>query len=142
MSVDYNPDRMMRVLGDALQKAVNSLTLEIAGDIEENVLRKKTNPGPMYNNPSKPGNPPAVRTGQLANRMAPSGSGDAQAKRLPTEIKGVVFNDAPYAVFLEFGTRHMAARPFLLPSMSKRKNRYKKILKEEILFEMRKLVTG
>ena len=96
----------------------------------------------MYNNPSKPGNPPAVRTGQLANRMAPSGSGDAQAKRLPTEIKGVVFNDAPYAVFLEFGTRHMAARPFLLPSMSKRKNRYKKILKEEILFEMRKLVTG
>jgi HK97 gp10 family phage protein len=140
MSVDFNPSRMMRVLGVALQKAVDSLTLEIAGDIEENVLRKKTNPGPRYANPSLPGNPPAVRTGQLANRMAPSNASDFQSTRKPTEIRAVVFNDAPYAIFLEFGTRFMAARPFLLPSMTKRKNRYKKILGEEIRFEINKVV--
>jgi hypothetical protein len=34
----------------------------------------------------------------------------------------------------------MAARPFLLPSMTKRKNRYKKILGEEIRFEINKVV--
>ena len=141
MSVDYNPNRMMNALGQALQRAVDSLTLEIAGDIEENVLRKKTNPGPRYANPSLPGNPPAVRTGQLANRMGPSGSTDVDSTRTPTQIRAVVFNDAPYAVFLEFGTRFMAPRPFLLPSMSKRKNRYKKILAEEIRFELRKVVT-
>lgn len=140
MSVDFNPNQMMGNLGRALQKAVDSLTLEIAGDIEENVLRKKTNPGPRYKNPSLPGNPPAVRTGQLANRMGPSGSTELESERSPTKIRAVVFNDAPYAVFLEFGTRFMAARPFLLPSMTKRKNRYKKILGEEIRFEVGRLV--
>jgi HK97 gp10 family phage protein len=72
--------------------------------------------------------------------MAPSNASDFQSTRKPTEIRAVVFNDAPYAIFLEFGTRFMAARPFLLPSMTKRKNRYKKILGEEIRFEINKVV--
>ena len=141
MSVDFNPNKILSVVRESFAAGLASLSLEIAGDIEENVLRKKTNPGPKYRNPSKPGNPPAVRTGQLANRMLPITSSDADTSVTGrTSVNAVVYNTAPYAAFLEFGTRYMAPRPFLAPSMNKRKNRYKKILKEEIVFELNRRI--
>lgn len=53
-----------------------------------------------------------VRTGYLKSRT--------QVGKLEKDIGGVsieLFNDAPYSGFVEFGTVHMRAQPFLTPAM-------------------------
>jgi hypothetical protein len=58
---------------------------------------------------SRPGDPPRTDTGRLA-----------QAGRVDPQANGadVVFG-VGYAVHLEFGTRHIAPRPFLTPALAK-----------------------
>lgn len=134
MSVDYSPKAVSMMVAQAVKRALDSTSAEIAGDVEENALRKKTNPGPRYLNPSKPGNPPAVRTGNLARNMGHSGV--AEIKVVGSRVTGGVFNSAPYAALLEFGTRKMAPRPFMLPTISHNADRYKQIMLEEIRYEV------
>jgi HK97 gp10 family phage protein len=63
---------------------------------------------------SSPGNPPAVRSGEL----------DASVIAIPEEslssggVTVKVTALAAHASYLEFGTRYMAARPFLRPAIS------------------------
>src|SRR5689334_22411662 len=60
--------------------------------------------------PSSPGNPPAVRTGQLRDSITYG--------RVAALLWAVYAGDskAYYAPFLEYGTRKMAARPFMRPA--------------------------
>jgi len=48
-----------------------------------------------------------VKTGRLASSISANGSGDGW----------VVRADAPYAAFVELGTRYQAAQPFLRPAI-------------------------
>lgn len=43
-----------------------------------------------------------------------------------SECVGVLFDDVPYAPFVEFGTRHMRAQPFLRPGMAMAQARYER----------------
>jgi len=59
---------------------------------------------------SAPGEAPATDTGMLVNSILARGAG---------EFTAVVAVHARYGLYLEMGTVHMAARPFLRPAVDK-----------------------
>ena len=65
---------------------------------------------------SAPGEPPATNTGVLINSIVGEVTTNADNK-----IQGYVRAGAGYAGYLEFGTRRMAARPFLNPAIERNK---------------------
>lgn len=71
--------------------------------------------------PSSPGNPPAVVTGTLDRSVIaiPEHSLTGGKKRVLLRAM------APYASFLEYGTRKMAARPFMRPAIFYLRKTYK-----------------
>lgn len=77
----------------------------------ENALNV-SNPRP-YKTPSKPGEPPRKRTGFLQANVKYELDKQAMAGRV-----GIAAN-AKYGVYLEMGTRWMAARPWLLATLTK-----------------------
>lgn len=66
---------------------------------------------------SAPGNPPNTDTGRLAGSIRAVMSGT------PTAYVDAL---ADYAVHLEFGTRNMAARPFMTPAVEAERDKYRK----------------
>lgn len=67
--------------------------------------------GGVHYDASEPGKPPHVRTGALRASIAFAIDRDAAE---PTVVVGPA---AKYGKWLEFGTRHMAARPFMRPAL-------------------------
>ena len=68
--------------------------------------------------PSSPGQPPAVVTGNLKNSIT--------VKKI--KVLSYVLNvGAEYGLPLEFGTRHMAARPFIRPAVMRFPGRLERI---------------
>lgn len=74
--------------------------------------------------PSKPGNAPAIQTGNLVRNVIVDDSALESMR-----VRVGVFDNAPYAVFLEFGTQSMAARPYLKPALEEVKEFAKSLLK-------------
>lgn len=70
---------------------------------------------------SAPGQAPAVDTGTLTNSINFQMQGELQA---------TVTVNAEYAAYLEYGTRHMAARPYARPAIDKVRDQFKGILGE------------
>lgn len=68
---------------------------------------------------SAPGQAPAVDTGTLTNSI------DFQ---MQGELQAVVSVNAEYAAYLEYGTRHMAPRPFATPAIDKVRDQFSGIL--------------
>jgi HK97 gp10 family phage protein len=83
------------------------------------VVKKVSSPPP----PSKPGEPPHVQTGRLRQSIQPS-----PARVTGTVIEGEVSTNVEYAPGLEYGTRKMAARPFMRPALAENEKRLKSIL--------------
>lgn len=77
---------------------------------------KKTLGVEGYGVPSKPGQPPHKQTGELQASVSYEVDKKAMAVK--------VFVDHPAAFYLEFGTRTMAARPFLFPELLEYASRY------------------
>lgn len=75
---------------------------------------------------SAPGEPPANMLGILANSFK------VNVTQTGTLITASITNTAPYAKFLEFGTRKMAARPFMRPAYANTKNDMVAVIKAEI----------
>ena len=67
---------------------------------------------PGNGQPSAPGSPPNVQTGSLRASI------DYTVQRVPAGVEGLLSSSSPYAQFLEFGTRKMAARPFMRPALA------------------------
>jgi hypothetical protein len=98
----------------------------------ENAAKQRVANGPktgrIYNRrgvehqASAPGEPPATDTGAL---IASIGS---DAAIVGDTIDGYVRAKAPYAIHLELGTRKMAARPFLVPSIEENRRRIADLL--------------
>jgi len=59
---------------------------------------------------SKPGNPPKTDTGRLVNSIF------MDLRKRKDKIEAVVGTAVKYGAWLEFGTRHIAARPWLAPA--------------------------
>lgn len=70
---------------------------------------------------SAPGEAPAMDTGTLANSITTEKHGPHEAWVGP---------HTEYAVSLEFGTRHMAARPYMKPAAQKAKVKFLEALKQ------------
>lgn len=77
-------------------------------------LKRGKNKGKFrrYHQASAPGQPPANDLGFLANNIMAEFSLTSTAGMYVTELR----SKAPYSAALEFGTVHMAARPFLRPA--------------------------
>lgn len=109
-------------------RLVNRTAQNIRNDAVRLVLRS-TPTGRVYekSNPrrthraSAPGEPPATDTGRLAGSIRVQESGGPQA---------AVEAQVDYAIHLEFGTRHMAARPFMTPATAANLARYQAGLRD------------
>ena len=77
---------------------------------------------------SAAGEPPATDTGVLASSIS------TRVKEERKEIIGQVIASAPYAYWLEHGTRRMleagGARPFMQPALEKNRSRIKRMFKD------------
>jgi len=67
----------------------------------------------VYPNPSKPGEPPRKRTGWLQRHV------QREYDRANLSSRVGLATGALYGLFLEMGTRKMAARPWLLATLKK-----------------------
>ena len=75
---------------------------------------------------SGPGEAPAVQSGALRNSIAKDSPGPLR-RRVGTNI-GAKETDAPYGLYLEVGTRKMAARPWLRVSLEAKREKIRRIL--------------
>lgn len=80
--------------------------------------------GRVEHQASAPGEAPAVDTGFLKNSIV------AQPEK---PLRWVVLVGAVYGIWLEYGTTHMAARPFMLPAFRETIRRMPKGLLKEVV---------
>lgn len=123
LTVDKNLAR--KEVEDGASRLIRKITLDTEGAIKRNMASAKhgkqyargasrTKTGKpvkrrRYHRASAPGEAPAIDTGHLVNSIRST---------FPTKLKGVLNIGAAYASFLEFGTRKMAARPFIEPAFA------------------------
>lgn len=102
----------------AIEKAIMDGLMATAligqGYAQKSILRgRKTGylypRGKKMHQASASGQPPATDTGHLANNIFAEVN---QTEAMTVEIR----SKAPYSIHLEYGTKHMAARPFLRPA--------------------------
>lgn len=105
---EINQNTEPRVI-QALLEAGELVRQEAMRSIRENTIR---GPGHI---PSLPGEPPKGDSGRLETSI------EVQLRRSEKTVN--VIATAPYAAAQEFGTRNMAARPYLRPALRKYKNR-------------------
>lgn len=120
MRVILNMERLKQIemtMPGSVDKIVLNLAQATDTDMKRHFSRKS---------PSSPGRPPAVDTGNLKNSIVarPAGRGKAE-----------VSIGAEYAIYLEYGTTRMAARPFLRPAVERISEKAKEIVKAT-LFEV------
>ena len=106
-------DGQLQNLPRELQQAVQAGLLAVAMTARNEAVRLVQQPpktGRFYgrHQASAPGEAPATDTGALV--------GSIVAEPQPENMSAVLVARMPYAVHLEFGTRNMAARPFLAPA--------------------------
>jgi HK97 gp10 family phage protein len=107
---------------EAVGEAIRASAQMVANDARRSVARgPKT--GHVYqrrgvaHQASAPGEPPATDTGRLVTSIV------ADVEREGSGVVGVVEARTEYAVHLEYGTRHMAARPFMNPAFERNRQR-------------------
>ena len=88
-----------------LRQQVAAVVRKTAFDIEAVTKASMVHSSPP---PSEPGQPPGVDMGNLK---------DSIRAEQESELVWVVATGVPYAPPLEFGTRRMAARPFMRPAV-------------------------
>ena len=112
------------------QKRLIAISLQLEGDIKRSISEK---------GPSPPGSPPGVDTGRLrasiSTNWSDSGTsrmqgadGVGEPGRNENRFTVVVGTNVFYGPLLEYGTRHMPARPFIRPAFDRIKNRIAKYL--------------
>ena len=65
-----------------------------------------------------------VRTGRLRDGCV------GRVEETESSVAAVLLNEVPYAGFIEFGTRHMTARPFLRPGYAAAQTAYEKTMSQ------------
>lgn len=118
-------------IADALQKRAAQLVAKTAAGIEARAKISMAEPktGRKYkvsktgkaHQASAPGQAPAIDTAMLVNSIG---------FQMVGELSAVVGVGAEYAVHLEFGTAHIAPRPFLGPAFEATKPEFEKGLRE------------
>ncbi len=119
--------------------------LEAVQEVKNEVLLTLSHPGSgrqykvpgtnTYYTASSPGEPPATATAALKDsiKWVVEGQGSQLVGMVGTPIRNEKGKDMSYAVMLEFGTKRMAARPWLRVSFEKAENKVKQIFEREWL---------
>jgi len=115
---EWNSDAMLKVMNQRMRAGAQTVGQQVSGRAKNLVSRP--NPGGV--NPSAPGEPPKLVTGQLRNSI------DYRVDTSANSVTVTVQAAAPYAGYLEFGTVKMAARPFLRPAFEESKGSILRIL--------------
>lgn len=115
-------------LGKAVMKACNEVqTTAMVGMTNTRTDSAKAyKRGRKVHYASADGEYPAVDYGALRRSITHS------VEYTETGVQGKVGTMLPYGKYLEFGTSKMAARPWLMPSMDKNKEKIKEILSEAV----------
>lgn len=120
-------DRAMKGVPEAINKEVNIALFASAKHVEAEAKKSITNgqkTGRVYkrrtvfHQASAPGEAPASDTGALVERGIASYLNKEGMYSFVVAGRGIV----KYAAMLEFGTRKMAARPFLFPALERSKD--------------------
>jgi HK97 gp10 family phage protein len=92
------------------QAAVSKAAFDIEANAKVSMQGPKT--GVLYGNhqASAPKEAPAVDTGALINSIT---------VEFPSRLTGIIAPHTEYAIYLEYGTRNMAPRPFMRPAAEK-----------------------
>lgn len=134
--VEFNQKKMLAPIEDA-QKALIALGYQMESEIKQSM---KAGTGRVYggHQASAPGEPPAVDTGRLRGSISTNWTGSGMRKGnvdgaaqsgdgieapVGREFTVSVGSAAPYASWLEYGTKKMAARPFIRPIFDKFKSK-------------------
>lgn len=107
---------------------VTAASIHLQNEVKKNLTGSRS--GKQYKIPhtsrkytaSKPGEAPAVRTGDLLNSIK------YNIKRSQSEVLGAVGSDLQKAIWLENGTSNMEARPFLLKSFERQRRELKRMM--------------
>jgi len=114
--------RVLDQLINGLEEDADTVVLKFAYDIEADIQESFGGPksGRFYgrHQASAAGESPAVGTGNLRNTV-----GVAQRQK----GEALVVITAEYAAYLEYGTRYMAARPFVQPAVNKRADEFREV---------------
>jgi len=104
----FEPERIEKRVDAGLKSAGEEAGMALSDHVKVLISR----PNPLGEAPSAPGEPPARVSGELMDSVGYEAemTGKGAAVR--------VWASAPYALALEYGTRRMAARPFLRPSLA------------------------
>lgn len=94
---NHLPD-VARRLPTETGEAIDKTLLEMETDVKRGMA--------AAGSPSAPGDYPGVDTGALINSVQTERSG----------LKGRMYTNMEYAMYLEYGTRNMAARPSFTPA--------------------------
>lgn len=131
--------KKLKKLDDAVENDVEIVLAAVSNDMRNTAIdsldtvspgRDYVKPGGRTHRASKPGDAPNTDEGQLKSGLF------ASKKKKNEYAFGV--SGVPYAKSLEYGTRKMAARPFIRPAFNKHKDEIaeeidkiiKRILKE------------
>lgn len=120
---------------EAASKAVIGTALELQGNIKTSIARgpasgrtyQKYNPRRTHT-ASAPGQPPMSDTGRLVNSIEFDKIGDLTA---------TVGSKLTYALYLEYGTSRMAARPFFRPAVEEIRPIFMKRIEKALGDELR-----
>ena len=96
----------------------------VVSEVEDDIKQSMRSTPKGETGHSLPGNPPAVQRAILI------GSVFSDTMMRGNEVVGMVGSkDVLYAALTEFGTEHMAARPWLVPALQRMRVRIKEILR-------------
>jgi HK97 gp10 family phage protein len=104
-----------------LTDAMKAITFDATNEMLDLVTKYQT----KEQGPSAPGQPPHQFTSRLADSLPEARDVDSS----PTRIVGIIGSTVEYAAALEFGTRYMAARPFIRPAFKQTQKKITNILR-------------
>lgn len=124
-------DLKSKKVNTLLAKAVRVAATETRNVAVKSIVQNSRGGGTVtrYNpqrtiNISAPGDPPASDTGFLASNIF--------LKFAPNGLSATVESSADYSAALEFGTRHMQARPFLQPALEQGRKKYERMFAKAV----------
>lgn len=127
---DHVKHEVTRKLQGNLQKAAWYLAHDIRASFPPSGQSGTRSGGGDPDNPSEPGEIPHVQTGHLKRNVGVQKVGKG-VYRVGTGVGNK--ESVGYALWLEFGTAFMAARPWLRPALKRNRNKINSIVGEEIL---------
>jgi len=117
---DFSQQYLVKFDND-LTQAMHAITLDATNEMLDLVTKYQT----KEQGPSAPGQPPHQFTGRLADSLPEARDVDSS----PQRIVGIVGSTIEYAAALEFGTRYMAARPYIRPAVKQTEKKITNILR-------------